>query len=78
MGSATEVETMAIQSKVIEGTAKEIKAALAGMPDDAVVRLMVGRPSLSIIARKLQAEAAALGMIDAHYDVLMASLKNGQ
>jgi len=76
MGSETEVETMAIQSRVIEGTAKEIKAALAGMPDDAVVRLMVGRPSLSIIARKLQSEAAARGMTDAQHDALMASLKN--
>ena len=67
---------MAIQSRVIEGTAKEIKAALAGMPDDAVVRLMVGRPSLSIIARKLQSEAAARGMTDAQHDAFMASLKD--
>ena len=69
---------MAIQSKVIEGTAKEIKAALAGMPDDAVVRLMVGRPSLSIIARKLQSDAAARGMTDAQHDALLASLKTDQ
>jgi hypothetical protein len=66
---------MAIQSRVIEGTAKEIKAALAGMPEDVVVRLMVGRPSLSIIARKLQSEAAARGMTEENYDALMASLK---
>jgi hypothetical protein len=70
-------KTMATQSRVIEGTAKEIKAALAGMPDDAVVRLMVGRPSLSIIARKLQSEASARGMTDAQHDALMASLKQG-
>jgi hypothetical protein len=69
---------MAMQPGVFEGTAKEIKAALAGMPDDAVVRLMVGRPSLSIIARKLQSEAAARGMTDARHDVLMSSLKNDQ
>jgi len=69
---------MAIQPRVIEGTAKEIKAALAGVPDDAPVRLMVGRPSLSIIARKLQSEAAARGMTDAQHDALMASLKTGQ
>ena len=69
---------MAIQSRVIEGTAKEIKAALARMPDDAPVRLMVGRPSLSIIARKLQNEAAARGITDAQHDALMASLKNDQ
>jgi hypothetical protein len=74
---ATEAETMAIPPGVIEGTAKEIKAALAAMPDDAVVRLMVGRPSLSIIARKLQSESADRGMTDAQHDALMASLKNG-
>jgi hypothetical protein len=69
---------MSIQSRIIEGTATEIKAALAGMPDDAPVRLMVGRPSLSIIARKLQSEAAARGMTDAQHDARMASLKNGR
>jgi hypothetical protein len=68
---------MAIPPGVIEGTAKEIKAALAGIPDDAVVRLMVGRPSLSIIARKLQNEAAARGMTDTQHDALMGSLKDG-
>jgi hypothetical protein len=68
---------MAIPPGVIEGTAKEIKAALAGMPEDAVVRLMVGRPSLSIIARKLQNESANRGMTDAQHDAIMASLKNG-
>ena len=67
---------MAMQPGVIEGTAKQIKAALAGMPDDAPVRLMVGRPSLSIIARKLQSDSAARGMTDAKHDALMASLKN--
>jgi hypothetical protein len=67
---------MTIPPGVIEGTAKEIKAALAAMPEDAVVRLMVGRPSLSIIARKLQSESAARGMTDAQHDTLMASLKN--
>jgi hypothetical protein len=66
---------MAIQPGVIEGTAKEIKAALVGMPDDAVVRLMVGRPSLSIIARKLQSESVARGMTDAQHNSLIASLK---
>jgi hypothetical protein len=67
---------MSTQPRVIEGTAKEIKAALAKMPEDAVVRLMVGRPSLSIIARKLQSEAGARGMTDARHDELMASLKD--
>ena len=67
---------MAIPPGVIEGTAKEIKAALAAIPEDAVVRLMVGRPSLSIIARKLQRESANRGMTDAQHDALLASLKN--
>jgi hypothetical protein len=65
-----------IPSGVIEGTAKEIKAALAAMPEDAVVRLMVGRPSLSIIARKLQSESAHRGMTDAQHYALITSLKN--
>jgi hypothetical protein len=70
-GLAAEVETIALESGVIEGTAEEIKAALAGMPDDAVVRLMVGCPSL------LQSESAARGVTDAQHDALMASLKQG-
>jgi hypothetical protein len=67
---------MAIPPGMIEGTAKEIKAALARIPDDAPVRLMVGRPSLSLIARKLQSEAADRGMTDAQHDALIASLKH--
>jgi hypothetical protein len=67
---------MTTQATVIQGTAKEIRAALALIPDDEMVRLVVGRPSLSIIARKLQREAATLGMTDAEHDALMASLKN--
>ena len=67
---------MPTQAGIIEGTAKQIQAALAEMPDDAVVRLMVGRPSLSIIARKLQNEAATRGVTDVQHDALMASLQN--
>ncbi|MBE8996512.1 hypothetical protein [Microcystis aeruginosa] len=67
---------MTTQATVIQGTAKEIREALALIPDDEIVRLMVGRPSLSIIARKLQHEAATLGMIAAEHDALMASLKD--
>ncbi len=67
---------MTIQAGVIQGTAKQIKAALDEMPDDEIVPLMVGRPSLSVIARKLQNEAATRGMTDAQHDELMASLKN--
>jgi hypothetical protein len=66
---------MATQATVFQGTAKKIREALALMPDDEVVRLMVGRPSLFIIARKLQREAATFGMTDAEHDALMASLK---
>jgi len=69
---------MTIPPGVIEGTAKEIKAALARLPEDAVVRLMVGRPSLSIIAHKLQSESANRGMTDAQHDALLASLKNSR
>ncbi|WP_228021033.1 hypothetical protein [Microcystis sp. LEGE 08355] len=46
------------------------------IPDDEIVSLMVARPSLSIIARKLQHEAATLGMTAAEHDALMASLKD--
>jgi len=67
---------MTIQAGVIQGTAKQIKAALDEMPDDEIVRLIVGRPSLSVIARKLQNEAATRGMTDVQHDELMASLKN--
>jgi hypothetical protein len=69
---------MAIPPTVIEGTAKEIKAALASIPDDAVVRLMVGRPSLSTIARRLQNESIARGMTDSKHDALIASLKDNR
>lgn len=67
---------MTLQAEVIQGTVQEIKAALALMPDGEIVRLMVGRPSLSIIARKLQSEAANNGMTNSEHDTLMASLKN--
>jgi len=67
---------MTTQATVIQGTAKEIREALALIPDDEIVRLMVDRPSLSIIARKLQHEAVTLGMTDAEQGALMASLKD--
>ena len=44
---------MTIEARVIQSTAKEIKATLEQIPDDEVVRLIVGRPSLSVIARKV-------------------------
>ena len=69
---------MTRQARVIQGTAKEIKAALEQIPDDEVVRLMVGRPSLSLIARRLQTEAATNKMTNAIHDELIASLKEDE
>jgi hypothetical protein len=63
-------------TEIMKGTAREIRQELTRVPDDAVVRLIIGRPSLSAIARKLQAEAAAKGMTAAAHDALMASLKD--
>lgn len=58
----------------IKGTAREVRAELTRIPDDRQVRLAVGHPSLSVIARRMQAEASARGMTDAIHDELMASL----
>jgi arginine repressor len=66
---------MTMQAGVIQGTAKQIRAALDAMSDDEIVRFIVGRPSLSVIARKLQNEVATRGITDAQYNELMASLK---
>ena len=64
------------QGEVIEGTAREVMAKLANLPADKRVRAMIGRPSLSLIARRLQETAAARGMTDEIHDDLMRSLKN--
>ncbi len=61
----------------IEGTAQEVMARLTHVPPGQRVRLMVGRPSLSVIARRLQATAAANGMTDKIHDDLLKSLNNG-
>jgi len=61
---------------VIEGTAREVMAELAHMPAEIRVRAMIGRPSLNVIARRLQATAAANGMTDTVHDELMESLKS--
>jgi hypothetical protein len=53
---------MKAQDGIIEGTAREVMAKLARVPAGERVRVMVGRPSLSVIARRLQAIAAANGM----------------
>jgi hypothetical protein len=67
---------MKAQDGVIEGTAQEVIAKLALMPASAPVRVMVGRPSLSIMARRLQATAAANGMTETVHHDLLRSLKN--
>jgi hypothetical protein len=67
---------MKTQDGVIEGTAQEVMAQLAHVPAGERVRAMVGRPSLSVIARRLQATASANGMTDAVHNDLLRSLKN--
>ena len=62
-------------SLLFEGTAKEVRTRLANVPDDERVRVLVGSPALGIVARRLQAEAAANGMIDEIHDELMRSFK---
>jgi hypothetical protein len=62
---------------VIEGTAQEVMAALARDPADQPVRAFVGHPSLTIIARELQAIAAANGMTEEVHNDLIRSLKTG-
>jgi hypothetical protein len=62
---------------VIEGTAEEVMAELAHVPANQPVRAFVGHPSLTVIARQLQAIAAANGVTEDVHDDLMRSLKNG-
>jgi hypothetical protein len=78
IGSARGLEyaVMKLQDRVIEGTAREVMVKLAHVPADERVRVMVGRPSLSVIARRLQATALANGMTDEVHDELLGSLKN--
>ncbi|MEO5333016.1 MAG: hypothetical protein H7839_13435 [Magnetococcus sp. YQC-5] len=66
------------QTDFFEGTAKQVMNELAHIPDDTVVRLMVGRPSLSTIAHQLQNEASIQGMTDTIHDELMKSLKRDE
>jgi hypothetical protein len=61
---------------MIEGTAEEVIAKLAHIPAGQHVRVLVGHPSLTMIARRLQATAAANGMTEAIHDDLLRSLKN--
>jgi len=68
--------TMTTRDRVIEGTAQEVMAQLADVPAGERVRVMVGRPSLSVIARRLQATAAANGMTETVHNDLLRSLTN--
>ena len=67
---------MKTQEGVIEGTAREVTAKLAHVPPGERVRVMVGRPSLSVIARRMQATAAANGVNAEIHSDLLRSLKN--
>jgi hypothetical protein len=65
---------MRSEAGVIEGTAQEVMAELARIPANQPVRAFVGHPSLTIIARQLQAVAAANGMTqDIHDELIRAS-----
>jgi hypothetical protein len=67
---------MKVQDGFIEGTAQEVMAKLALMPAGEHVRVLVGRPSLSMIARRLQTTALANGMTVKIHDELLKSLQN--
>ena len=67
---------MTTHANVIEGTAREVMAKLADVPPTERVRVIIGRPSLTVIARRLQATAAANGMTEEIHDDLLRSLKN--
>jgi hypothetical protein len=72
-----ECATVDIQDGIIEGTAREVIAELVRVPADQPVRAIVGHPSLSLIARRLQGTAAANDMTEEVHDDLMRSLKTG-
>jgi len=67
---------MPTRASVIEGTAREVMAKLADVPADERVRAIIGRPGLTVIARRLQATAAANGMTEEIHDELLRSLNN--
>jgi hypothetical protein len=67
---------MKSEAGVIEGTAQEVMAELARVPANQPVRAFVGHPSLTIVARQLQAMAAANGMTEEVHDELIRSLQN--
>ena len=65
---------MTTHDRVFEGTARDVMAQPAHVPAGERVRVMVGRPSLSVIARRLQATASANGMTKTIHDDLVRSL----
>lgn len=62
--------------EIIEGLAPDVIPKLTQVPPGEHVRVRIGRPSFSAIARGLQATAAANGMTDAIHDELIRSLKD--
>ena len=68
--------TMRQNAEVIEGTAQEVIERLARVRAGERVRVMIGRPSLTGIARRLQQTAAANGMTQDIHDELLATWKN--
>jgi hypothetical protein len=75
-GWSVERTSVKTQAEVIEGTAQEVMEKLAQVPADEHVRVMIGRPSLSVIARRLQATALANGLTEEIHEELLRSLKN--
>jgi len=65
---------MKSQDRFVQGTVREVMARLAHVPADERVRVMVGRPGLRVIARRLQATAEANGMTDEIHEDLLRSL----
>jgi hypothetical protein len=65
---------MKAQNGVVEGTAEEVIAKFALLPASTPVRIMIGRPSLSIMARRLQATATTNGMTETVHSDLLISL----
>jgi hypothetical protein len=68
---------MEMEGQLIKSTAGEIAAELRqrGVDPSDPVTVLVGRPSLSVIARRLQTEAAGRGMTDEIHDKLMSGAK---
>jgi len=71
---------MRTENHVIKSTAGKVTAELErrGIDPARPVTVMIGHPSLSVIARRLQGEAARSGMTQEIHDQLMDELKRIQ